>query len=113
MDPAFLGNPQFPDAPTRIYLDIEGDPERGFCYLVGVIVQAGEAEKRHTFWADSPAEEGRLLGQFLDLVRQYPDAWVYAYGAYEAAFLRRARQAAGRQGAAGRTRPPSRPRLSG
>jgi len=103
MDTAFLGNPQFPDAPTRIYLDIEGDPERGFCYLVGVIVQAGEAEKRHTFWADSPAEEGRLLGQFLDLVRQYPDAWVYAYGAYEAAFLRRAAKAAGRQEEAGRT----------
>ena len=30
-----------------------------------------------------------LLGQILDLAASHPDAWVYAYGSYEAAFLRR------------------------
>jgi predicted RecB family nuclease len=92
-----LGTPELPTASTQIYLDIEGDPERDFCYLVGLIVKNSESEERHIFWADSPADESRLLGQLLSVARQYPDAWFYSYGGYEAAFLRRVGKAAGCQ----------------
>jgi predicted RecB family nuclease len=92
-----LGTPHLPESPARIYLDIEGDPERGFCYLLGVLVRAAEADEWHSFWADSAAEEPRLLGQLLDIVAGYPGAWLYAYGGYEAAFLRRVGKAAGRE----------------
>jgi predicted RecB family nuclease len=91
-----LGTPELPTASTRIYLDIEGDPERSFCYLLGVVVRAGDTEERYSFWIDSPAEEAVLLGRFLDLVALHPEAWVYVYGRYEAAFLRRAGKVAGR-----------------
>jgi predicted RecB family nuclease len=92
-----LGSPEIPSATKRIYLDLEGDPERGFCYLAGVVVREGDTEERHSFWIDSPADEATLLGRVLDLAGRHPDAWVYAYGAYEAAFLRRAGKAAGRE----------------
>jgi predicted RecB family nuclease len=92
-----LGTPHLPESPARIYFDLEGDPERGFCYLAGVLLRAGEAEERYSFWADSAAEEPRLLGQLLDVVAGHPDAWLYAYGSYEAAFLRRVGKAAGRE----------------
>jgi predicted RecB family nuclease len=92
-----LGTPFLPDAGTRIYLDIEGDPERRFDYLLGVIVEANGAEERHSFWADKPDDEPRIFRQLLDLVGQHPDAWLYTYGSYEAAFLRRMARTSGQE----------------
>jgi predicted RecB family nuclease len=91
-----LGSPLLPASANRIYLDLEGDPERGFCYLAGMVVRKGEAEERHSFWIDSPADEPILLGQLLSVAARNPDAWLYSYGGYEAAFLRRASKDAGR-----------------
>jgi predicted RecB family nuclease len=92
-----LGTPDLPTSAKRIYLDVEGDPERGFCYLAGMVVGDGEAEERHSFWIDSPADEPALLARLLDVAARHPDAWLYAYGSYEAAFLRRVGDASGRK----------------
>ena len=35
--PVAVGSPHLPTCPKQLYFDMEGDPERGFCYLVGVI----------------------------------------------------------------------------
>lgn len=90
-----LGRPELPTSPKRIYFDVEGDPDRGFDYLLGLAMVADGVQQRHSFWADSPADEPRILGQFLDLVGRHGDAWLYTYGSYEADFLRRAGKAAG------------------
>ncbi len=50
---------------------------------------ADGVEQRYSFWADSPADEPRILRQFLDLAGGHPDAWLYTYGSYELDFLRR------------------------
>jgi predicted RecB family nuclease len=91
-----LGSPELPSASKRIYLDLEGDPERGFCYLAGMVVR-DDAEERYSFWIDSPADEPHLLGQVLAVAARNPTACLYTYGGYEAAFLRRAGKAAGRE----------------
>jgi predicted RecB family nuclease len=83
------GTMQLPVCSTRIYLDLEGDPDRQFVYLLGMVVQAGAVEERYTFWADTPAEEASLYQQFLEIMARYPDSWLYTYGSYEATFLRR------------------------
>jgi len=84
-----LGDPELPACTTRIYIDIEGEPERGFDYLLGMIVETDGSVEQHSFWADSPAEESRLFLQFLDVVACYDDFRIYCYGSYEGAFLRR------------------------
>lgn len=91
-----LGSPQLPTCANQLFFDMEGDPERGFCYLVGVIVCKGVSEERHSFWIDSPTDEPKLLDQVLAIAARFPEAWLYAYGGYEASFLRRAGKAAGR-----------------
>jgi predicted RecB family nuclease len=91
-----LGAPEPPASPVRIYLDIEGDPARGFEYLLGMIIEINGAEQRHSFWANSPDEERMIFRQFLDVVDHYDDFRLYAYGNYEAAFLRRMIQDSGR-----------------
>ena len=41
------GTPQLPVCATRIYFDLEGDPDRRFVYLLGMVVQAGAVEERY------------------------------------------------------------------
>jgi len=45
-----LGTPGLPFPSPRIYFDIEGDPERRFDYLLGMIVEAKGVVERHSFW---------------------------------------------------------------
>jgi predicted RecB family nuclease len=89
-----FGTPQLPEAPINVYLDIEGDPEQGFDYLVGMIVVEGESEHRYSFWADKRDDEDRIFEQFLRTVTQFQDFRVFAYGGYERAFLMRMRKRA-------------------
>jgi len=83
------GTPELPTCPTRIYFDLEGDPERRFTYLLGMIVQTGAMEERYSFWADTPAAEVWMYQQFLNVVSRHDVVQLYAYGRYESAFLRR------------------------
>jgi predicted RecB family nuclease len=87
-----LGTPQLPDASVRVYLDVEGNPEDGFDYLVGMIIVEGDKEQRFSFWADSRDQEDRIFEQFLSTVTNYQDFVMFAYGGYERAFVKRMRK---------------------
>lgn len=54
-----LGEPELRDAPTRIYFDCEGDPERGFVYLIGVLIEQGA---RHGGIRSGPTPQTRKPG---------------------------------------------------
>jgi predicted RecB family nuclease len=100
-----LGTPELPTGTTRIYLDLEGDPERGFVYLLGMLVEAGGVVEPFSFWADTPDQEPDLFRRFLAVVDGHPDARIYTYGSYEAEFLRRMIPSADRPGLADRLLP--------
>src|SRR5262249_33486983 len=86
-----FGTPQLPEAPVHVYLDIEGNPEEGFDYLIGMIVVEGEKEQHFSFWADSRDQEDWIFEQFLGTVAHYQNFLVFAYGGYERAFFQRMR----------------------
>jgi predicted RecB family nuclease len=92
-----LGAPELPSSPTRVYFDIEGDPERRFVYLLGMIIERNGAEDRRSFWIDRPIEEFQLFDQFINVVNSLDDYYLYSFGAYEAIFLRRMIKRSGRQ----------------
>jgi predicted RecB family nuclease len=97
-----FGTPELPSDPVRIYLDLEGDPDEGYVYLIGMIVVRGDSETRHSFWADGKEEEGRIFEEFLAEVGKYDDFAVFCYGGYERAFLKRMRKRAKRKAAVDR-----------
>lgn len=72
-----LGSPELPNSAVRIFFDVEGDPERGFDYLLGLIIEIGGIEKHYSFWADSPAEEHFVFQQFLAIVSEHQDFSLY------------------------------------
>jgi predicted RecB family nuclease len=72
-------------APIELYFDIEAQPDLNLDYLLGVLVvdRQNNTEQFYSFLAETPAEEGLIWQQFLDLVWQYPQAPIYHFCAYE------------------------------
>src|SRR5262245_24606446 len=89
-----LGTPKLPDSSVRMYRDCEGDPERGFVYLIGLTVVGGGEDRHYSFWADSAADEPSIFKQLLDALARHAGHPLFYYGSYERAFLRRMRKAA-------------------
>jgi predicted RecB family nuclease len=87
-----LGTPEALTGPVSIYLDLEGKPDEGFVYLIGmVIVQDGE-ERRLSFWADEKGQEDLIFERFLDEVETFDAFRLFCYGGYEKVFLNRMRK---------------------
>jgi predicted RecB family nuclease len=92
-----FGTPELPDSPVWIYLDLEGKPDEGLVYLLGMLIVKGDSVERLSFWADDAGQEKDIFERFLAEVGRYADFRVYCYGGYERAFLKRMRKAAKRK----------------
>jgi predicted RecB family nuclease len=86
-----LGAPSVPNSDVNIYLDLEGVPEEGLVYLIGMIVCDGTSQTSHSFWAENKSEEDAIFERFLDVVAAYSEPTIIAYGGYERAFIKRMR----------------------
>jgi predicted RecB family nuclease len=69
--------------PVELFVDMEGVPDKGLYYLLGVLVCQGDTTEHYSFWADTEQDEHHIWQQFVDTVTQYPDAPIYHYGSYE------------------------------
>ncbi|WP_394794440.1 IS66 family transposase [Armatimonas sp.] len=76
--------PELPKRSVELFLDIEGIPDQGFDYLVGILVIEDDKSSYHYFWAQSREDELAMWQQALALMSGYPDAPIYHYGSYEA-----------------------------
>lgn len=86
------GTPELPRKPVQVFLDAEGNEDGSFACLLGVLVAEGDRQTTHSFWADSPAEEGRAFDAFLDLLDGREDFVLFYYGSYERKLLKRMRK---------------------
>jgi predicted RecB family nuclease len=69
--------------PVELFVDMEGVPDRGLYYLIGLLVCQGDTTEHHAFWANTDQDEHHIWQQFVEKVAQYPDAPIYHYGSYE------------------------------
>ena len=83
------GNYTVPSSPTSVYLDIEGHPDRGACYLIGLVVVENGVESRHSFWADNEEEQPTIFSCLLAKLSQYSEYRLFHFGNYESKALRR------------------------
>jgi predicted RecB family nuclease len=85
--------PSIPQNSVRLFLDIEGLPDRDTDYLIGLEVCDGDQVTKHSFWANSPDEERKIFSDCIAVAARYPDAPIFHYGSYEPhAFARIAKQ---------------------
>jgi uncharacterized protein len=91
----------FPRASMEIFFDIEGDPLRSVEYLFGFLIRDGEGERYVEFLAETPEDEGKMWGGFVDWIEGLPEEYsVYHYGTYETARLSTLSARHGRGGSA-------------
>ncbi len=86
-----IGKPAFPKTDVRIYFDAEGDFDRKFTYLLGLLIVKDGHEEMISLWADDPSQQKRLFEQFVDILKQQQDYTLFHYGQYEAEILRKMR----------------------
>lgn len=68
---------QLPDLSQReieLFVDVEGIPDRGSYYLIGLLATENGETRYHSFWANCVMEEGRIWESFLDRVAAFPNA---------------------------------------
>ncbi len=84
-----VGTPSLIPAGTTVYIDVEGIPDRGFYYLIGLRYSSGEEEVQQSFWADDEAGEQGMWNACLSSLKQVGDPCLIHYGSYETQFFRR------------------------
>jgi predicted RecB family nuclease len=80
--------PDMPAASTRVYLDVEGIPDAGLFYLIGLVVAKDGEQVRHQFWADNDLGQEAMWHDLLSLLIRLDDYVVIHFGRYEKDFVR-------------------------
>jgi RNase_H superfamily len=75
-----------------VFLDVEGVPDRGFYYLVGIRYLHNAEHVERSFWADDRDDEGNIWRDFLQALQRIDDPIILHYGAYEARFIQHMKQ---------------------
>ncbi len=84
-----VGEPAVPECETEVYLDFEGDPERRFVYLIGVLISQRGASRFTSFWADTRADDVIILDEVYKLLESLGPCQIFTYGSFEASCLKR------------------------
>jgi predicted RecB family nuclease len=84
-----IGNPALEISGTRVFIDVEGIPERDFYYLIGVRIESAGEIDTHSFWADSQNHEGDIWREFINLISRLENVTLIHYGSYESTFFRK------------------------
>jgi predicted RecB family nuclease len=79
--------PEMPTASTRVFLDVEGIPDTGVFYLIGLVVEKDGAQVRHQFWADSESDQQAIWHNLLAVLTKFDDYVVIHFGRYEKDFV--------------------------
>ena len=84
-----VGRPELKITGTPVYLDVEGVPDRGRYYLIGLRIGNGTAAVQHSLWADDDRDEEKIWREFLAMLNTVDRPVLMHYGSYETGFLKR------------------------
>ncbi len=83
------GSPELMIDGTPVYLDVEGLPDRGFYYLIGVRVKTTKGVIQHSLWADKSEDEKKIWSDFLEILSAIENPVLVHYGSFETTFIKR------------------------
>ena len=84
-----LDLPALPSAETQVFIDMEGDPDDKFVYLIGLLVVRDGQETCHSFWADTREDEALIFDQLDCALTDMANPRLFHYGPYEAHVVKR------------------------
>ena len=80
--------PELPRQTSRVYLDIEGVPDRQFYYLIGLRICDGVGQRDFSFWADGQEDERMIWESLLGAIEKLDDFVLLYYGSYDSKAIR-------------------------
>jgi hypothetical protein len=83
-----VGGPELKLEGTPVYFDVEGIPDRGFYYLIGLRIKTRQEIIKHSLWADNTDQEKRIWTAFLRVLSNIEKPTLIHYGSYETTFLK-------------------------
>ncbi|MGB6686715.1 MAG: TM0106 family RecB-like putative nuclease [Terracidiphilus sp.] len=83
-----LGKVAWDDAGTLVYIDVEGDPDRGCYYLVGLRFEELGKIVHRSYWANSPKDERKIWAECVSTLNSISAPRLVHYGSYETKFFR-------------------------
>jgi len=78
-----------PISKTRVFVDMEGDANGNFVYLIGLLIVTSDGEKKYSLWADNPEEEKEIFKKFVQILNELDDPHIFHFGKYESKVLKR------------------------
>ena len=84
-----VGSPSLSIGGTPVFIDVEGDPDRNFYYLIGLRYERPGGYVQKFFWANRSEDECNIWRAFLDALKELDSPKLVSYGAYEIRFLRK------------------------
>ena len=90
-----VDSPTMLSSPIALYLDIEGIPDQGYDYLIGLITVVEGVTTTHSFWADNRKDEIAIWNACSQIISKFEAYTLYHYGQYELRFLDRMRKLVG------------------
>jgi len=76
-----------PERKIKIFIDIEGIPDRDFDYLIGMVICANGSVHHEYLWADTEADEKHNWFRFLNIVFSHENFSLFHYGSYDSKFI--------------------------
>jgi len=86
------GKPKLNIKGKLVFLDVEGDPELDFYYLIGLRIMNEDAHVQHSFWANEKADEKNIWILFLGILAKIDNPQLIYYGHYEKVFLKKMKE---------------------
>ena len=75
--------PELPNTKTKVYLDIEGIPDRGFYYLIGMFILDDRSVREYSFWASNEDEETQIWESLIRVITNLDDFTIFHFGSYD------------------------------
>jgi predicted RecB family nuclease len=86
------GKPELSLSENPIYIDVEGDSDTRFYYLIGLRSKSGDSYTQYSFWANDISEEKHMWLSCLQELEKVKNPQLIHYGSYETVFLKRMKE---------------------
>jgi len=80
---------KIPKTKTKVFVDLEGNSDGSFIYLIGVLVKDENEEKFYSFWADNKENEKDIFKKFAELLTELEEVSLFYYGRYDQKVFKR------------------------
>ncbi|MCU0368816.1 MAG: IS66 family transposase [Cyclobacteriaceae bacterium] len=75
-----------------VFLDVEGNPDQDFYYLIGLRFKRGDSCVQYSFWANEISDEKEIWFSFIKIIMKIVNPQLIYYGNYEKLFLNRMKE---------------------